>query len=82
MDKVVCVSLAASVIHKRFYLLITHRVDFQAVGNVLSDSAREQHRLLLNYGNLIVVPLGVQLPDVASVEKDLTFIRVIESLNQ
>ena len=37
---------------------------------------------MLNDGNLVVVPLRVQLPDVASVEKDLTFFRVIESLDQ
>ena len=82
MNKVICISLAASIIHQRFYLLIIHRVDVQAVSYVLSDSSREQYRLLLDDGNLIVVPLRVQLPDVASVEKDLTFFRVIESLDQ
>ena len=82
MDEIVGVSLATSVVHQSLNLLVIHIVKLKAVGDVLTDAAREQHGLLLHDGDLVVVPLRVQLLDVASVEQNLSPSGVVEALNQ
>ena len=72
----------ASIIDHGFNLRVSLVIELEAVGDILTNRAREEHGLLLHDCDLLVEPLGVKLLDVASVEEDLTLIWVIEALHK
>jgi len=82
VDEVVSVGLATSIVHKCFDLIIVHAVQVETVSDVLTDCAREQDWLLLHNSDLIVVPLGVEIAHIFTVEEDAAFLRVVKSLDQ
>ena len=82
VDKVISIGLVAYIIHHLFDLLIVHVLVIEAVADVLSYSSRKQHWLLLYDSDLIMVPFWIEFLDVNTIEKDLTFIRVVEALDQ
>ncbi len=82
MDEVISVSLATGIIHHGFNLFISLILEIQAVANVFADASREENRLLLNNSDVVMVPSWVKVLDVASIEKNFTRFRVVESLNK
>ena len=82
VQEVVCIRLVASIIDHGFNLRVSLVIELEAVGDILTNRAREEHGLLLHDCDLLVEPLGVKLLDVASVEEDLTLIWVIEALHK
>lgn len=81
MDKVISIGLAASIVHQLFDLCIVHAVEAETESNVLSDCTGEEHGLLLDNSDLVMVPFGVQIFDICAIKDDLALIRVIETLN-
>jgi len=82
VDEIVSVGLTASVVHQLRDFLSIFALQVKAVGDVIANSAREENGLLLNNGDLVMVPLGVELLDVVSVEKNFTRSGVVESFNE
>ena len=83
MDEVIGVGLLASIVHHLLDILISHIfLKVHSVDNVFADCSCKKDRLLLNDTNLRVIPFLVEFLDVASIEENLTFLRVVESLNQ
>ena len=82
MNKVISVRLSACIIHHRLDLLVCLVFDIEAVGDVITNRAREEDRFLLNDRNLVVVPLRVKFPDVSAVEENFALLGVVESLYQ
>ena len=80
MDKVVGVGRLASFIHVRNNLVLRYPLKVKSVENVITNGAREKHRLLLDNCHLLVVPSRIDIPNVYTIEKHLAFGRVVEAL--
>ena len=59
MDEVVGIGLAASIVHQFLNLCIVHAVQAETESNVLADCTGEEHWLLLDNGDLVMVPFGI-----------------------
>ena len=83
MDEVIGVGLLASIVHHLLDILISHIfLKVHSVDDVFADCSSKKDRLLLNDANLRVIPFLVELFDIASIEENLAFLGVVESLNQ
>lgn len=82
MGKFIRACLTTSIVHHSNDFLLGLMLKIESVGDVIADSAREQDGLLLDDSNLIVVPLGVKLLDIAAIEQHLALLGVIEALNE
>ena len=83
MDEVIGVRLLASIVHHLLDILISHIfLKVHSVDDVFADCSCKKDRLLLNDANLRVIPFLVELFDIASIEENLAFLGVVESLNQ
>ena len=82
MDKVIRACLTRGIIHHSNDFLLCLVLKIESVGDVFADCAREQDGLLLDDSDLIVVPLGVKLLDIAAIEQHLALLGVIEALNE
>ena len=82
MDKVISIGLAASIVHQLFDLSIVHAVEAETESDILADCAGEEHGLLLDNGDLVMVPFGVQVSDICAIKDNLALLRVIKALNQ
>ena len=82
MDKVIRACLTGGIVHHIQDFLLCLVLEVESVGDVVADCAREQDRFLLNDSDLIVVPLGVKLLDVATIEEHFTLFGVIEALDE
>ena len=81
MDEVEGVRLVTSIVHHRLYFLSGLVPKVETIDDVLTDGTGEQNRFLLDDGDLIMVPLGVKLFDVASIEEDFALNGVVEPLD-
>ena len=82
MYKVISVRLSAGIIHHRFNLFVCLIFKIEAIGDVITNRAREENRFLLNDCNLAVVPFRVKFLDVSAVKEDFALLGVVESLYQ
>ena len=82
MDKVIRARLFCGIVHHILDILLGLMLKIESVGDVFADCAREQDGLLLDDSDLIVVPLGVKLLDIAAIEQHLALLGVIEALNE
>lgn len=82
MDKVISVSLAACIVHECLNLIVVLVIEVETIDDVFTNGAREQDGLLLDDCNLVVVPLGVKILQVASIEENFAFFGVIEAFDK
>lgn len=76
MNEVVSLRLFARFIHEFLYVDLVS--DVQTKGDIVADSSRKEYRLLLNYGDHLVVLARIQLSNVSSVKQNLALLRIIE----
>ena len=72
----------ASIVDHGFDLCVSLCIKLKTISDILANGSSEENGLLLDNSDLLVEPLGVQLLDVTSIEKNLTFDRIVEPLNK
>ena len=82
VNEVVGVSLMASIVDHGFDLRVSLCIKLETISDILANGSSKENGLLLDNSDLLVEPLGVQLLDVTSIEKNLTFDRIVEPLNK
>ena len=82
VNEVISVSLMASIVDHGFDLRVSLCIKLETISDILANGSSKENGLLLDNSDLLVEPLGVQLLDVTSIEKNLTFDRIVEPLNK
>ena len=82
VDEVISIRLEAHIIHQLFDILVAYVIEVESVADIFTNNTRKQHRLLLYYSYLVMVPLWIEFLDVDTIKKNFSFFRVVEALDQ
>ena len=75
--------MSTSLVQPRFDFVLGSVAKVNAVEYILLDTAREEHRLLLDNGYLLLmIPSVVNILDILAMEQQFSFSRIVEALQK